>query len=223
MDMREPRYTWLQAEIRVVNFYVGSESPRYRVSVRIDLKDFAPEGLCRKGGKTNFGGKAQLHGMDFFLGNLRRHQDSFNRSKFNDKLIIMGRLIRIYESLEHDAVNGRSHLHMFKRDLRLPESHSCLCQLLARISKCDLCLLQIERRAHVLLYESYIAFDLPRFVLDFDIARFHKLSVGFEGCLNQSVVPTNEKVSFFDDVTNLHGDFEDSSIKLCGEEHSVEF
>src|SRR5438132_6461703 len=184
MDTREPRQTWLQPKIRIVNFYVAREGPGYRVNVRIYFKDFALKGLCRKGGETDFGGKAQLHGIDFFLRNLRRHQDSFKRTQFDHNLIIMCRLVRIYESLEHDAVNGRSHLHMFKRDLRLPESHSCLCQLLARISKCDLCLLQIERRAHVLLYESYIAFDLPRFVLDFDIARFHKLSVGFEGCLN---------------------------------------
>src|SRR5207248_11189921 len=99
----------------------------------------------------------------------------------------MGRLIRIYESLEHDAINRRSHLHMSKLDLRLPESHSCLGQLLARISKRNLCFLQIEWRAHVLLFESCIALELPCFVVDFDIARVDKLAVGFEGCLIPSV------------------------------------
>src|SRR5262245_61740742 len=136
MNTREPRQTWLQPKIRILNFYVARESPGYRVNVRIYFKDFTLKGLCGKSGKTDFGGKAQLHRMDFFLRNPRRHQDSFKRTQFDDNLIIMGRLIRIYESLEHDAINGRSHLHMFKRDLRLPESQGRLGQLLARISKC---------------------------------------------------------------------------------------
>src|SRR6266446_10997505 len=222
MDTREPRQTWLQPKIRIVNFYVAREGPGYRGNVRIYFKDFALKGLCGKGGETDFGGKAQLHGIDFFLRNLRRHQDSFKRTQFDHNLIIMCRLIRIYESLEHDAINGRSHLHVFKRDLRLPESHSCLGQLLARISKCNLRFLQIEGRAHMLFFEGCIALDLPRFVFDFDIARFDKLLVGFERCLNQSIVPADKKVSFFDDIANLHRDLKDSSTNLCGKEDGVE-
>src|SRR5437763_15745650 len=112
MDTREPRQTWLQPKIRIVNFYVARESPGYRANGRIYFKDFALKGLCGKGGETDFGGKAQLHGMDFFLRNLRRHEDSFNRSTSDHNLIVMGRLIRIYESFEHDAINRRSHMHM---------------------------------------------------------------------------------------------------------------
>jgi hypothetical protein len=73
----------------------------------------------------------------------------------------------------------------------------------------------------MLLFESCIALDLPRFVFDFDIARLDKLAVGFEGCLNQSVVPADKKVSFFHYIANLHRDLEDSSADLRGEEDSV--
>jgi hypothetical protein len=53
-------------------------------------------------------------------------------------------------------------------------------------------------------------------------ARCDKLAVGFEPCLNQSVVPADKKVSLFDDIANLHRDLKDSSTSLCGKEDGVE-
>jgi hypothetical protein len=72
----------------------------------------------------------------------------------------------------------------------------------------------------MLLFESCVAFKLARFVFDF--ARFDKLAVGFERCLNQSVVQADKKVSFFDDIANPHRNVEDSCSDLRGEEDGVE-
>ena len=88
--------------------------------------------------------------------------------------------------------------------------------------KCNLCLLQVEWRAHVLLFESCIAVDLPCFVPDFDFACFDKLVIGFERCLDQPIIPPDKQISFFYDVTDLHRNFKNANIKLGSEEHSVE-
>ena len=48
------------------------------------------------------------------------------------------------------------------------------------------------------------------------------MSVRLEGGSDHPVVQADQKVTFFDDIANLHRDLEDSSINLCGQEDGVE-
>ena len=138
----------------IVNLYVRGEGPGYRVDVRVDFKDLALKRFTRKCRESNLSREALSYRVNFFFCNLGRHQHGIDCSNFHHSLISVRRLIRVNEPLEYNAVNGRFHPDAFKRDLSLSKAHGCLGERLTRICKANLCFLQIEWRAHILLCES---------------------------------------------------------------------
>src|SRR5207244_11596590 len=96
------------------------------------------------------GGEALYTRIVFSLRNRRRHQDGIDNTKRYDRLIGPTELIRIYESLEHDAIDRRPYLHVLKLNLRLPQQQSRFGESLARLGKRHCTFLHSKLGSHFL-------------------------------------------------------------------------
>src|SRR4029453_3604666 len=152
--------------------------------------------------------------MHFVLSKLRRHKDSVERTQLDYKLARLGPLAWVYQSLEHDPVDGRLHFHVFKINLRLPKRKCRLGEGFSSIGQGHLTLLQVQLRPHILSLQRRVAIDLPRLVPDLDPIGLDVIAVSLNGRLNQSIVASNEKVAFFHEIALLHWNLEDLSVEL---------
>src|SRR5207249_10390493 len=84
-----------------------------------------------------------------------------------------------------------------------------------------LILLQVHLRTHFLVQQRGVALDLPRFVPDLNTIGLHVFAVSLDGCLDEPVVPANEQVALFYQITNLHWNLENLCVELSSEVDSL--